>query len=82
MEFLLLAIFIPPPIKLTNKCKRCGLLYPKGDNHCSHCYELTDKEVIDLKNNVIKEHNGNKELGKLLLFFATIIILSMILIIL
>lgn len=74
-------MFVPPIIKFTNKCKRCGLLYPKKETKCSHCSELSDKEVVDLKHRFAKEQKGNANLGKLLLFIASIIALVMMILI-
>ncbi|MCW8932866.1 MAG: hypothetical protein OQL19_21825 [Gammaproteobacteria bacterium] len=70
-------MFVPPPLKLTNKCERCGLLYPKKEAKCSHCSDLSDQEVIYLKHKFAKEQQGNANLGKLLLFIASIIALVM-----
>lgn len=71
-------MFIPPPVHETKKCTRCGLLYPKDENECSHCSELTDKEVINLKEDFVEEQKGNSELGKLFLFISSIVALIMI----
>jgi len=72
-------LFIPPPLKLTKKCNRCGLLYPKDEEQCSHCSNLSDQEVLELKDNFKNEQAGNNNLGKLL-FIAIILLMLMALI--
>jgi len=70
-------IFIPPSIKFTNKCSRCGLLYPKDEAKCTHCDGLTDEELIIFKKKIEAQNEGNKNLGFLFLFFTLILLLLM-----
>lgn len=71
-------IFIPPPIRRTKKCDRCGQLYPKKVDHCIHCHDLSDSELDDLKFRISQEHEANRNLGKLLMFIAVLILLGMV----
>ena len=73
------SIFIPPPLKFTKKCDRCGLLYPEEEDICTHCNGLTDEEVETLKEKYAAELKGNSNLGLLLLFFSVFLIGAMLL---
>lgn len=63
------------PIKTTplGKCDRCGLMYPKKEAACTHCADLTDREVIALQEKYESYTEGNANLGLLLVFFAAVL---------
>ena len=65
--------FYIPPIRLSKKCNRCYLRYPRAESECIHCKELTDREVEELL--YIKEEEAltNKNIGKLFILFAIVI---------
>jgi ribosomal protein L37E len=58
--------------KPTQKCKRCGLRYKFNEENCPHCHGLNEVELNQLLQRIKKEHRGNVELGKRLLFAAVI----------
>lgn len=66
-------MFIPQRIKITKKCKRCQLRYGWKDKQCSHCSELTDYEVVKLKEKYHEENKGNAHLGRWFIFIAIIL---------
>ncbi len=70
-------IFIPPPIRRTKKCMRCGQLYPKKAEQCIHCSHLNDQELEELKQQIEKTHQSNKQLGKLFLYLSAIVLIGM-----
>ena len=70
-------IFIPPPIRRTQKCNRCGLLYPKKEASCIHCSNLSDSELNEIKLKISQERQANQNLGKLFLFIAFLILIGM-----
>jgi len=70
-------IFIPPSIRRTRKCDRCGLLYPKKETQCTHCADLTDREVEEFKLRIKAEHEGNSNLGKLFFYIVMLIAIGM-----
>ncbi len=70
-------MIIPPLFHRVNKCNRCGLLYPKRMTQCSHCKDLTDREVEDLKAQYEEEHKGNANLGRLFIYIAILILLGL-----
>lgn len=72
--------FIPPPINQTKKCHRCGMLYSINEEFCTHCNNLTDTEVEELKRKNIEEHKGNANLGKLFLYISILVIIGMLII--
>lgn len=74
------AIFIPPSMRHSKKCHRCGLLYDENESHCTHCKELSDEEVVKLRKNVEMQNQENKKLGMLFFFICAILLLFMVLI--
>ena len=72
-------MFIPPPIRTSNKCKRCGLRYPTTEVTCIHCKDLTDSEAKELKQKSANEREGNENLGKLFLYITAFIVIVMVL---
>jgi hypothetical protein len=69
---------VPIKIKLTKKCKRCGLRYPAKEESCTHCTGLSDTEVEDLKARYQNERAGNANLGWLFLFVAACAVAAML----
>lgn len=69
---------VPVSIKFTRKCQRCGLRYPRNDTVCPHCAGLTDQQVSDIKARHEREHAGNANLGRLLLYIAGLIFVGML----
>ena len=73
---------IPIKIKITTKCKRCGLLYPEKESVCSHCAHLTDGQVQDLKDRYEGEKAGNANLGRLFLYIAVLFLIGTLIVVL
>lgn len=71
-------IFIPPPIRQSRKCERCELQYDIEEQECPHCHNLTDAEVVLLKEKMENEAEGNSSLGSIFLFIAAVIIIVML----
>ncbi|WP_316364449.1 hypothetical protein [Candidatus Thiodiazotropha sp. CDECU1] len=60
-------------------CKRCGLLYdPTKDKRCPHCDHLDQKGLEALIEKRKREHQGNKQLGKVFFFVALVIFMLML----
>ncbi len=70
-------IIIPPPVRRTKKCKRCGQLYPKKESRCIHCRDLSESEVHQLKLTLEEQHESHQNLGKILMMIAFLIIVGM-----
>lgn len=66
--------------KPTGKCERCGLYFPKSEENCIHCHDLSDSELIKFKEKISKEHKGNASLGKLMLFTGAVVFLLVVLV--
>lgn len=73
-------MFVPPPITRTKKCARCELRYPVNEVQCSHCKNLTDQQVVELKLRLEKQHQGNANLGKLFIYLAILTLIGMVII--
>ncbi|MFT6986294.1 MAG: recombinational DNA repair protein RecR [Psychromonas sp.] len=58
-------------------CQRCELYYDETLEKCSHCSELTDSEVITLKEKQEDSLQSNSHLGKYFLL-ATIILAGLL----
>ncbi len=69
-------IFLPSLIKRTQKCERCGLLFPKKAIECPHCTDLNDRELSELKQEIQERHVANKNLG--MVFMAAAIAMGVI----
>ena len=68
----------PIKIRFTKKCARCGLRYPRKVVACTHCTNLSNKEVEKLQERYDSYHEGNANFGRLLLYIAALLILIMI----
>lgn len=73
-------MFIPPVIRRVKKCQRCELLYPRMKAQCTHCIDLTDQQVEELKKRYEEEHKGNANLGRFFIYIAILIALSLVII--
>jgi len=71
-------MFIPPPIRFSNKCKRCGLRYPQKAKECVHCSKLTDLEMEDMLLTKKSAHKNTANIGKLFLYISALIIVGMV----
>ena len=71
-------MFVPPPIRESNKCNRCGLRYPETESECPNCKDLTDSEVESLKSESQNKQEGNTNLGKLFLYITALIVVGMV----
>ena len=70
--------FLPPRIRFSKVCERCGLWYPKKKPECTHCKDLGDSEVLQLKEKYDGYYEGNSNLGTQFLIAAGIIVLIVI----
>jgi len=64
--------------KPTQKCGRCGLLYPKDLEICSHCGDLDENGLKKLLETIEDHHESNSKLGILFAAIAGLIILGLI----
>jgi len=71
-------IFIPPPLRQSKKCARCGLQYDIEEDECPHCHNLSDAEVALLRQKVEKEAQGESRLGVIFLYIAAVILIVML----
>ena len=67
-------MLLPPRIRFSDKCKRCGLRYPHNGKSCVHWDALTDEEVESMLERNKKEHKTSANIGNLLLYLAALII--------
>lgn len=72
-------MYAPPPIRFSNKCKRCGLRYPRKAGVCVHCSNLTDQQMQEMLLEKRSAHKNTANIGKLLLYITAIIIVAMVL---
>lgn len=64
-------------MKPTKKCVRCGLRYEEDKEKCSHCGDLDDFGLQQLKARIAEQHQSNVNLGRLFIYVAIIIIILM-----
>jgi len=68
-------IFLLPPIRRSKVCERCGLWYPKKKPERTHCKDLGDEQVLQLKERHEGYYEGNSRLGTQFLIVASLIAL-------
>ena len=68
-------ISLPPRVRPSKVCDRCGLWYPKKKNQCPHCEGMNDAEVAVLKEQYEDLHQGNSNLGRQFLLIAAVVAL-------
>jgi len=68
-------MFAPPPIRFSNKCKRCGLRYPRKAGKCVHCDGLSDTEMEDMLIQKKHAHVNTANIGNLFLFITLLIVI-------
>ena len=73
-----MALFIPPPLRLSKKCSRCGLRYPFGAEHCVHCKDLSEREVEQLRETVKEQNKAHRYLGQLFFYLAALLFIAML----
>ena len=71
---------LPARIKLSKKCARCGLRYPKNSAACTHCEGLSDEQVRMIKNRHKREMIANDQFGRLLLYIAGLFLVVLVII--
>ncbi len=62
------------------KCTRCGLRYAIDKKHCPHCHDLSESQLIELKEKISNDHKENHKLGKIFIVVTIIIACLMLLI--
>ena len=67
--------FLPPRVRRSKLCERCGLWYPKKELECTHCKDLGDVQVAQLKEKYDGYYEGNSKLGIQFLIVAGFIVL-------
>ena len=65
--------------KPSQECTRCGLRYTIDNKNCPHCHNLSDSQLLELKEKISNEHEANKGLGKVFFIIAIAVIALMIL---
>ena len=71
---------VPIKVSFSKKCKRGGLRYPRKKQACVHCENLSDSEVMGLKERIKEEHVSNHNLGQLFFYISSVIMLFMLVI--
>ena len=71
-------MFAPSPIRFSNKCKRCGLRYPRRAGRCVHCTGLSDAEMREMLARKRSAHKNTANIGKLFFYIALLILLGIL----
>lgn len=69
---------MPPPLRFTNKCDRCGQRYPRKHENCPHCKDLTETQLEELKLRVAEQHKANARLGTLFFLLAGFLLIGLL----
>jgi hypothetical protein len=65
---------------LTKKCDKCELRYPKNEIDCTHCSDLSNQEVEELKAKYEDEHYGNTRLGRIFMVISILLLVGMLMV--
>jgi len=68
--------------KPTKKCDRCGLYYPKDEQKCIHCGDLSNNELQQFLEKIENEKISSKNLGMLFFYIAILMIFGMLILLL
>ena len=71
-------MYVPPPLRFSKKCKRCGLRYPGVADKCVHCTDLSDVEMDDMLLHRRQAHKNTADIGKLFLYISILIVVGFI----
>lgn len=69
---------VPLRIRLTKKCRRCGLRYPEKETVCPHCDGLSDDQVRRIRLRHQHQLADNSNIGRLLLYVAGLILVVIV----
>ncbi len=59
---------------LSQKCERCGLLYPKDEEECIHCGKLGEADLHVLKQKILNDAESTSSLGRIFLILSLVLI--------
>ena len=71
-------MYAPPPIRFSNKCKRCGLRYPRKAGKCIHCDGLSDSEMEAMLARKREAHRNTRNIGKLFLYISALLMIGFV----
>lgn len=54
----------------TKRCERCGLRYPKDEDRCTHCKNVSDSELAAFKEQIEAQRESGGRLGAIFLVMA------------
>jgi len=61
--------------KPNQQCERCGLLYPKDEEKCTHCGNLDEGQLHTLKESILNSEESTNSLGKIFFILSLVVIL-------
>jgi hypothetical protein len=65
---------VPPFIaRKTTRCERCNLRYPADESRCTHCGDLSDDEVEQLRLRGLSRNESYLRLGLIMLVIGAIV---------
>jgi hypothetical protein len=70
-------MYVPPPIRFSDKCKRCGLRYPRKADRCVHCDGLTDEEMEAMLARKKQAHGNTANIGRLFLYIGALLLIGL-----
>ncbi len=61
--------------KPNQQCERCGLLYPKDEEKCTHCGDLDEGQLHTFKESILNSEESTNSLGKIFLVLSLVVII-------
>lgn len=61
--------------KPNQQCERCGLLYPKDEEKCTHCGNLDEGQLHTFKESILNDAESTNSLGKIFLVLSLVVII-------
>lgn len=69
---------VPIRIRFSNKCKRCGLRYPRKSGKCVHCDGLSDAEMETMLTHKKEAHKNTANIGRLFLYISALLLIGFV----
>ena len=67
-------MYVPPILaKKTKRCERCDLNFPASEAACTHCGELSDEELVQLRTRDSARRESYERLGVIMLVIALLV---------
>ena len=68
-------LMLPPALRKSVRCDRCGLNFKASERSCTHCADLSDAEALELRRHHAETLQSNAQLGRVFGLLAAVLAL-------